>query len=94
MIRVLIERKVAESMESAFHKGLREARQSAVGFPGYISGETLRDVDNSSHHVIISTWRSVNDWNRWLASDERMQVEAAIGPCLDEPETHLVMEPM
>ena len=94
MIRVLIERKVVESMEPAFHQGLRETRQSAVGFPGYISGETLRDVENPHHHVIISTWRSVNDWSNWLHSEQRQRVLTAVAPCLEEPETFLVMEPM
>ncbi len=94
MVRVLIKRKVVEAMEPVFHQGLREARKTAVGFPGYISGETLRDIANPHHHVIISTWRSAEDWERWLTSEERQRVDAAVGPCLEEPETYMVMEAM
>ncbi len=94
MIRVLIDRTVADNMEAEFHTALKTARKSAAGFPGYISGETLRDVSNSHHHVVISTWRSIPDWETWLASEERQQLVTATSMCLDEPTTFTVLEPM
>ena len=94
MIRVLIERTISESMEREFHEAQRSARQSAMTFPGYISGETLRDVANPCHHVVISTWRSAQDWEKWAHSEERQHLLAAISPCLDEPESDKVLEPM
>lgn len=94
MVRVLIERTLSEAMEREFHEALRTARQSAMTFPGYISGETLRDVANPCHHVVISTWRSAQDWENWVHSEERQRLLAAITPCLDEPEVYKVLEPM
>ena len=93
MIRVIIERKVADGLFREFEDGLRKTRQLAVTFPGYISGESLVDVSDGNHRVVISTWGSVNEWQMWLNSDERQQSLVYIAPCLVEPETYTVLEP-
>ncbi len=43
MIRVLIERQIAETLESAYEDRARKVLQQAVSAPGFISGETLVD---------------------------------------------------
>ena len=92
MIRVIIQRKVASSMELAFSEATRAARINATALPGYIGGETLRDVSNHHHYIIISTWKSLVDWQRWLDSDARQELEVAMLPCLEEPESYTVTE--
>ena len=57
---------------------LIELRALATGQPGYISGETLRNVDDPEESLVISTWNSVEDWKTWLASGERDRVQGKI----------------
>jgi heme-degrading monooxygenase HmoA len=53
---------------------------------GYISGETLRDSEDASTIVVISTWFGLMDWRRWHSSPERREFESQLRPCLAGPE--------
>jgi len=92
MTRVLIERWLADGMEEKYHAALRQMRHHAIHQPGYVSGETLRDVANPRHYVIISTWRSRRDWSAWERSEHRKGTMAQIAPMLAEPEKLTVFE--
>lgn len=94
MIRVLIERNIASEMEESYRTMLREIRREAVHAEGYISGETLRDHDDANHYVIISTWRSRHDWQRWAASSDRRTAMERMRPMLAESEHVTVLEPV
>lgn len=94
MVRVLIERRVSSAMLEAYGSALREMRLQAVQKPGYISGESLRDVQRPGHFVVISTWNGRGDWEAWAGSESRRRVMARIGPMLEEPEKITVLEPV
>lgn len=83
MIRVMIERhaKTGEDLSAP----LVELRVAAiVHYPGYFGGETLVNTGDSSDIVVISTWRSIEDWERWAASDTRAKLYQRIEPLLQE----------
>lgn len=61
---------------------LIEVRNLANQQPGYISGETLRNVDDRNEYLVISTWRSFDAWSRWLDNQMRMAVESQIDALL------------
>jgi len=61
---------------------LAEARKLAFRQPGYISGETMRNVADPYEYLVISTWKSVEDWERWFANEEREAVEGKIDAVL------------
>jgi heme oxygenase (mycobilin-producing) len=61
---------------------LFEARQLAFSQPGYISGETMRNVVDPYEYLVISTWKSVEDWERWFANEQRKVVEGKIDAVL------------
>lgn len=92
MIRVLIERKLAEGAEEKLQEAMRHIRREAIHYPGYVSGESLRDVHDPHHFVILSTWRSREEWEMWKASDLRRQMEEEITPFLRGPEKITVLE--
>ncbi|GAB4264529.1 MAG: hypothetical protein Kow0092_16260 [Deferrisomatales bacterium] len=94
MVRVLIERRISEGMVEAYNLALREMRLQAVQKAGYISGESLRDVTDPFHYVVISTWNAASDWNAWFQSEARRTVLAKIAPMLQEPERITVLEPV
>jgi heme-degrading monooxygenase HmoA len=46
--------------------------------PGYISGETLKCIDRPGEYLVISTWDSLDDWQKWLNSQDRKILENKI----------------
>jgi heme-degrading monooxygenase HmoA len=46
-----------------------------------------------AHYVIVSTWRSRVDWDRWAECEARQRVRSRIAPLLAKPERVAVLEP-
>jgi heme-degrading monooxygenase HmoA len=83
MIRVIIDRhaKAGEDLSAL----LVELRVAAIThYPGYIGGETLVNTEDGSNIVVISTWRSIEDWERWAKSETRTKLYQHIKPMLQE----------
>ena len=62
--------------------------------PGYISGATLRCIDCPGEYLVLSTWNTVDDWNRWLNSDKRQAIQSRIDALLGEKTEYRVYEPL
>lgn len=86
MITVLIQRIVAPGMESTYDQYTQSAIQAAVIAPGFISGESLHDIDHPNVRYIIVKMRSAQDWLNWQHSEERDEAIKMIVPLLMEPE--------
>ena len=69
---------------------LNEARSLAFRQPGYISGETMRNVADPYEFLVISTWRSIEDWQRWFANFDRAAIEGKIDAILGAPTEYKV----
>jgi len=91
MIRVLIERHIAESLESAYEERSRTVLQQAVGATGFISGETLVDAHDPNHRLTLANWRSEADWDRWYHSDVRKNLLTDLSPMMDRDEVITVL---
>lgn len=92
MIRVLIERRLIEQVDTFAHDTFRELRQEAIKKPGYISGETLRDANDPNHYIVISSWQTKEDWYAWANSEERRRADEYFRAALSEPEKITVLE--
>jgi len=92
MIRVLIERHIAESLETAYEERSRKVLQRAVAAPGFISGETLVDSHDPNHRITLANWRSEADWNRWYQSPDRRTLMIEVVPMMDKDEAITVLE--
>jgi heme-degrading monooxygenase HmoA len=84
-VRIIIDRKVKKGKESDFSKLLRELRSKAIPSKGYISGETLRSLDDSCNYIVITTWQSVDEWKRWEKDPERKKIHAKIEKLMARP---------
>jgi heme oxygenase (mycobilin-producing) len=84
-IKVLITRKIKLGKEKELSEVVNELRSIAIRTPGYISGETLRSIEEPSLHLVISTWKSIEDWKSWANSSERKALEQKTVPILEEP---------
>ncbi|MCF8031147.1 MAG: antibiotic biosynthesis monooxygenase [Desulfohalobiaceae bacterium] len=82
MIKVLIKRKVPTDKGKQILPLFKKMRSLAMEQPGYISGETLRNYNDPEEYLVISVWNSAQDWQNWLESRERQQVQDEIDELL------------
>jgi heme-degrading monooxygenase HmoA len=84
-VKVLIQRRIKPGKEKELVEAVQELRTKAIRTPGYISGEILRAIEDPSLHLVISTWKSINDWNSWVNSSERKACQQKMDAILEEP---------
>ncbi len=81
-VRVIIEREVEPGQEAGLRLLMTQARTKAVNAKGYISGETLRALDNPNKFIVLSNWNSADDWRAWEKSPERIKLRQEMEPLL------------
>ncbi len=91
-VKVIIERRVPKGKDTDLANLMRDLRAKAMFARGYISGETLRAHDDSTLYVVISTWKSLEDWKAWEASPERKQIQAKIDTILTQSAQHRIFD--
>jgi len=84
-IRIIIDRKVKKGKETEFAKLLRELRSNAIVLKGYISGETLRALDDPQNFIVISTWQGLDDWKNWEKDPRRKKTQVKIEKMMARP---------
>ncbi len=92
MIRVIIERSIAETLEIHYENISKETLQLAIRSPGFISGESLKDIQNPRHHILLCKWRSVEDWQLWVESPERKAMMSKLNILFDQEEKITLLE--
>ena len=81
-VKILIKRAVPDEKSKELSMLLRQLRMLTMSREGYISGETLRNLDDPEEFIVISNWQSSNDWSRWLKSAERQEIQGRIDTLL------------
>ncbi|NOQ46111.1 MAG: antibiotic biosynthesis monooxygenase [Desulfobulbaceae bacterium] len=89
-VKIMIRRKVTNENAVELSTLLKKLRSLTLEQPGYISGETLNRIDKTDETMVISTWRSVEDWNRWVIDPKRAEVQHHIDRLLGQ-ETEYAM---
>lgn len=77
-VKILITRTVPHDKARDMLGLFRKMRALATAQTGYISGETLKSLDEPDVYLVISTWQSVEDWNTWLNSKQRQEIQNQI----------------
>lgn len=83
-VKIIIKRKVPNHAIIDLTMLLKRLRSLTLSQPGYISGETLKRFDRPDECIVISTWRSFEDWNAWFNDKQRQKVQAEIDDLLGE----------
>ena len=81
-VKIFIRRTVPQDKARKMIPLFRQMRASAATQSGYITGETLRSMDNPEEFMVVSTWQSSEDWNKWLKSEDRNKVQSKIDDLL------------
>jgi len=77
-VKIIIKRTVPLDKEKELNILLKQLRNLGMNQPGYISGETLKNVQKPNEFLVISTWQSAEDWNRWAQNDNRREIQEKI----------------
>ena len=83
-VKILLERKFKKEPSVAEIKIINELRIGAMQQNGYVSGETLVDVNDHKRIVVISVWANTSAWETWKNSNERRQCEADLDKSLKQ----------
>ncbi|MFT7558704.1 MAG: heme-degrading monooxygenase HmoA [Flavobacteriales bacterium] len=92
MIHVLIERHIATGLISTYQQQLRTAMQQNYVAHGFVSGESFTDTNDDHHQFLLCKWRTVQDWQRWSRSAERLELANTIKPVLSREERITILE--
>jgi heme-degrading monooxygenase HmoA len=83
-VKIIIKRKVPKDKEKELLPLIKQIRIATTQQAGYISGETLQRIDKPGETVVVSTWESAEDWNRWITSPERSVLQIKIDNLLGQ----------
>ena len=84
-VKIIIDRQFKEAPRADDIRVLNDLRIRAMGQNGYISGETLVDVEDNKKLVVMSVWSDIEDWETWRDSGERNRLETELSSFLEEP---------
>ena len=84
-VKVLIQRKFKPGTQKEVAALLNEFRAGAMNRPGYISGETLFNVDDIQVMLVISTWNDLESWMAWRDHTTRITFERMLEPYQEGP---------
>ena len=76
--KIIIKRRFKEGKTPQIVSILNKIRSLAMEQGGYQSGETLIKSDQPNNMVVISTWNSLEAWQKWKDSPERKQYETML----------------
>ena len=91
-VKIFIKRKVSPENVLELTALLKKLRSLTLSQAGYIYGETLRRVDQPDENMVISTWRSLDDWNAWIKNGERIAIQEEVDRLLGEKTEYSVYE--
>ncbi len=91
-VKIFIKRKVTSSNVIELTVLLKKLRALTLSQPGYIYGETLKRLDRSDECMVISTWRSRDDWDAWFHNEQRASIQKEIDRLLGEDTKYAIYE--
>lgn len=91
-VKVLIKRKITDRTLGGLELLLNKLRSMTIHQKGYISGESLVSLEENKICLVISSWKTLQDWEKWFASHERLAVQNEIDHLIGEPTHYEIYE--
>jgi heme-degrading monooxygenase HmoA len=63
---------------------LIQLRSRAAIQPGFLTSQTYSSLERNNEYLIRSTWDSLESWNIWMNSEERMAIQRQVDDLLGE----------
>ncbi len=86
MIKVILQRVIAEDLESNYENEIRKTLAVVMEFQGFISATSYIDVTDAKKRTIITNWQNIASWERWYQSERRRETNQNIRLMLAEEE--------
>ncbi len=91
-VKIFIKRQVMKKDKPELGILLNRLRSLTLSQKGYISGETMRRVDTPDEYMVISTWNSFDNWQKWFQSEQRKAIQYEIDLLLGEKTEYAIYE--
>ena len=73
---------------------LIQLRSKATIQPGFLTSQTFSCLERKNEYLIISTWDSLESWNKWMHSEERLAIQRKVDDLLGEKTNYQYYEPV
>ncbi len=74
-VKILIKRKFKDENLRVAARLLINNRKGAMQQPGYISSETMQNLEDPSQVTVVSMWKDIEAWEAWKNSEMRQANE-------------------
>jgi heme-degrading monooxygenase HmoA len=91
-VKIFIKRSVTDTKVAELTVLLKRLRSITLMQPGYISGQTLKRLDKPKECMVVSSWRSIEDWNDWVNNEKRISIQTEIDGLLGDETEYAVYE--
>jgi len=71
-----------------------QLRSLAAVQPGFLTGQTFSCLDCEGEYLVISTWHTLEDWNRWMHSSKRQAIQKEVDKLVGERTGYRYYEPV
>ena len=88
--RTVSDKKVADQLAPL----IVQLRSQATAQPGYITSQAFSCLDCKGEYLVVATWNTPDDWNRWMHSDERQVIQKQIDKLTGEKTRYRYYEPI
>ncbi|MCP4720290.1 MAG: antibiotic biosynthesis monooxygenase, partial [Desulfobacteraceae bacterium] len=94
-VSIIIKRLVKdETMAAQLSPFIVQLRSRAAVQPGFLTDQTFSCLDCEGEYLIMSTWNTLEDWNKWMHSEERQTIQRQIDELLGEKTIYRYYEPI
>jgi len=85
LVKVFIKRRFKEGNLKEIFTQLRKIRSDAMRREGYVSGETLVEIDDPKKVMVVSIWQTMEDWLEWKKDAVRIERNKELEKMLKTP---------
>ena len=71
-----------------------QLRSRATVQPGFLTDQTFSCLDSDEEYLIMTTWNTLEDWNKWMHSEERKAIQRQVDGLLKEKTHYRFYEPV
>jgi len=88
MVTIVTDIRLKQGAEGQWDSTMRERMSKVDKQPGWISGQLLAPADQPHMRVIVGTWNSRDDWERWHEDPLFAKTRRTLDGLAAEPARH------
>ncbi len=94
-VSIIIRRSIKDkSIAGQLATLIMRLRTRATSQPGFLTDQTFSCLDCEGEYLVISSWHTLEDWNKWMNSEERKALQRQVDELLGEKTLYRYYEPI